>query len=105
MNKLLNIEVAYAMPDKQCILTVEVVSGTTIEMAIKCSGILTRFPKIRLETAGVGVFGKHRQLSNVVHDGDRIEIYRPLLIDPKDARRAKARKLKLQAKLVKEKGG
>jgi putative ubiquitin-RnfH superfamily antitoxin RatB of RatAB toxin-antitoxin module len=94
MNKLIKIEVAYAMPDKQCILTVEVVAETTIEMAIISSGILTRFPGIRLQTAGVGVFGKRRQLSDAVQDGDRIEIYRPLMIDPKDARRAKAVKQK-----------
>jgi len=94
MNKHFYVEVAYAMRDKQCVLKVEVASGTTIEMAIHCSGILKQFPTIHLETAEVGVFGKRRQLSDGVHEGDRIEIYRPLMIDPKDARRAKAKKLK-----------
>lgn len=92
MKTFLTIEVAYAMPDKQCILTLEVASQTTIEMAIKQSGILTKFPSLHMGTIQVGVFGKRRQLLDVVQDGDRIEIYRPLTIDPKDARRAKAKK-------------
>ena len=89
MNKLFTVEVAYAMPDKQCILKVEVEPGTTIEMAIKRSGILSQFPGMNFES--VGIFGKRKSLSDLVHDGDRIEIYRSLKIDPKDARRAKAK--------------
>lgn len=92
MNKSFTVEVAYALPDKQRILTVEVVDGTTFEMAIRQSGILTEFPEINLATVAVGVFGKRRQLTDVVLAGERIEIYRALKIDPKDARRAKAKK-------------
>ena len=86
------IEVAYARPDKQIILTVEVEEQSTIETAIQRSGILTAFPEINLAKQSVGVFSKPRSLSDLVEEGDRIEIYRPLIIDPKEARRAKAKK-------------
>jgi putative ubiquitin-RnfH superfamily antitoxin RatB of RatAB toxin-antitoxin module len=92
MSKLLSIEVAYALPDRQWLLKVEVEPGTTIESAITQSGIRELVPGIKIQN--VGVFGKRRLLSDVVVEGDRIEIYRPLLIDPKEARRAKAKKLK-----------
>lgn len=89
-NKI-KVEVAYAAPDRQCILVVELEQGSTIEAAIKGSTILSEFPEINLEKQKIGVFGKLRQLDEVVNDGDRVEIYRPLVIDPKEARRAKAK--------------
>ncbi|MFZ2314471.1 MAG: RnfH family protein [Gammaproteobacteria bacterium] len=92
MANLITVEVAYARPDEQRILTVEVEAGCTIQSAIERSGILTLFPEIDLKTQKVGVFSKSRELSDEVKQGDRIEIYRPLLIDPKEARRAKANK-------------
>ncbi len=88
------VEVAYAKPDQQRIVTVEVEAGCTIEMAILRSGIVSLFPEIDLTKQKVGIFGKHRELTDVVGEGDRIEIYRPLIIDPKEARRAKAKKRK-----------
>lgn len=90
----MKIEVAYASREKQCILEIEVEPGSTIQSAIECSGILEKFPEINLATQSVGVFSKKRSLSDLVHEGDRIEIYRPLLIDPKEARRARAKKKK-----------
>lgn len=93
-NKNMKIEVAYATPAQQDILTVEVEDGTTIETAILRSGILERYPAIDLARQKVGIFGKLRELSDKVREGDRIEIYRPLVIDPKEARRAKGRALK-----------
>lgn len=89
---LISIEVVYARPDKQLLLTVQVPLGATILQAIELSGVLTHFPEINLDKQKVGVFSKKRELSDVVHAGERIEIYRPLTIDPKDARRAKAKK-------------
>lgn len=89
--KVITIEVVYARPDKQMLLSVEVPLGTTISQAIELSGMLTHFPEINLEHQKVGVFSKKRELSDVIHAGERIEIYRPLTIDPKDARRAKAK--------------
>ena len=94
------IEVAYALPDRQVILAVDVEQGSTIEHAIKQSGILTEFPKINLAKQTVGIFSRTCQLSDKVNDGDRIEIYRPLTIDPKDARRAKVKKLKSQTRIA-----
>lgn len=91
MNKL-RIEVVYARPDSQRIIALEVEAGTTIQAAIEQSDIMSVFPEIDLAHQAVGVFSKPRKLSDLVKNGDRIEIYRPLTIDPKDARRAKAKK-------------
>jgi putative ubiquitin-RnfH superfamily antitoxin RatB of RatAB toxin-antitoxin module len=93
-NKTLPVEVAYARPDKQLIIKLEIEAGATIGLAIQRSGILTLFPDIDLTTQKVGVFGKTRQLHDVIQAGDRIEIYRPLQIDPKEARRKREAKAK-----------
>jgi putative ubiquitin-RnfH superfamily antitoxin RatB of RatAB toxin-antitoxin module len=93
-NNLLTIEVAYAAPNKQVILKVEIEQGSTLEDAIQQSGILIEFPEIKLAQSTIGVFSKKRQLSDLVQQGDRIEIYRSLTIDPKEARRAKAKATK-----------
>jgi len=92
LNNMIRVEVAYARPNDQRIVTVEVEAGSTIEAVIRRSGILTLFPEIDLERQKVGIFSKAGELSDLVNDGDRIEIYRPLIIDPKEARRARARK-------------
>ena len=91
MNKMISVEVAYAARDTQRIIAVEVEAGSTIHAAILRSGILAIFPDIDLTRQKVGVFSKPRDLADQVNAGDRIEIYRPLTIDPKDARRAKAK--------------
>lgn len=91
MAKKIKIEVVYASPQTQKLLALDIDEGTTIEMAIHQSGILSFFPEINLQKQKVGVFGKARSLTDVVQEGDRIEIYRPLLIDPKEARRTKAK--------------
>ena len=86
----IRIEVAYARPDEQAIIPVEVPEGTTLEQAIVQSRIQERFPEIQLQTAKVGVFGKLGKLSATVRAGDRVEIYRPLLADPKEVRKKRA---------------
>jgi putative ubiquitin-RnfH superfamily antitoxin RatB of RatAB toxin-antitoxin module len=88
----LQIEVAYATAERQHIIPLEVEADCTIEMAIRASGMLALYPEINLAHQPVGVFSKSRQLADKVQHGDRIEIYRPLIIDPKEARRAKAKK-------------
>ncbi len=93
-NNLLSIEVAYAKPEEQVILTLQVSTGTTLGEAIRQSGILQRFPEIDLQQQAIGVFSQPRKLTDGVEEGDRIEIYRPLLIDPKEARRLKAKRRK-----------
>ena len=86
----IQVEIAYARPDGQAILAVEVPAGATLEQAILESHILERFPEIQLPTAKVGVFGKLSKLSAAVRPGDRVEIYRPLLADPKEVRKKRA---------------
>ena len=86
----LHIEVAYARPDQQHIVTLQVAPGCTIQDAIKQSNILQKYPEIRLDRNKVGIFGKLSQLHAPLRTGDRVEIYRPLLADPKAARKKRA---------------
>ncbi|WP_417535994.1 RnfH family protein [Methylophaga sp.] len=87
---LMLIEVAYALPNEQVIIPIEVPKDCVAEEAIKRSGILERFPQIDLKTDKVGIFGKMCKLNAELNDKDRIEIYRPLIADPKESRRQKA---------------
>ncbi len=89
VNKI-KIEVAYALPEKQKLFSLEIPAGSTIEFAIKRSGVLEEFPDIDLSKQKVGIFSKARNLLDHVVEGDRIEIYRPLTIDPKVARKNRA---------------
>ncbi|HEU5281676.1 MAG TPA: RnfH family protein [Gammaproteobacteria bacterium] len=90
MNKVIVVYAAGA--DEQCELNVEVPVGATLREAIHLSGILSRYPEINLEKSAVGVFSKRAKLEDAVNAGDRVEIYRPLLIDPKEARRARGKR-------------
>ena len=85
------VEIAYAQPQEQVILSVIVEEGCRTVDAIQASGILQRFPEINLAQNKVGIFGKVVDLQAVLREGDRVEIYRPLLVDPKQARRARAK--------------
>lgn len=86
----INIEVAYAKPDKQLIIPVKLAEGSSVWQAIVKSGILERFTEIDLLKINIGIFGKSCQLEKIVGQGDRVEIYRPLLQNPMDARRHRA---------------
>jgi putative ubiquitin-RnfH superfamily antitoxin RatB of RatAB toxin-antitoxin module len=86
----INVEVAYALPEKQVILPVNVELGTTIGGAIVQSGIMMEFPELDIENSDVGIFGKAATMTTVLADGDRVEIYRPLIADPKEVRRKRA---------------
>ena len=86
----LAVEVIYACPDHQQSIAVALPNGATIRAAIERSRIMEAYPEIDLAVNKVGIFGVLRQLGDTVLDGDRVEIYRPLLIDPKEARRRKA---------------
>jgi putative ubiquitin-RnfH superfamily antitoxin RatB of RatAB toxin-antitoxin module len=88
--KLITVEVAYALPDEQVIMSLEVAENTSVEQAIKRSGILERYPQINMDTDKVGIFGKICKLDATLSQKDRIEIYRPLIADPKESRRQKA---------------
>lgn len=92
--QLIRVEVAYARPDQQVIMTVDVPDGTQVEEAIKRSGILERFAEIDLSQNKVGIFGKAKPMTQTLQAGDRIEIYRPLIADPKESRRQRAKEQK-----------
>jgi len=89
--KLITIDIVYAAPVQQKSISLQITRGTTIGEAIQQSEMLALFPEIDLAKQAVGVFGKLKKLTDIVQPGDRIEIYRPLLIDPKEARRARAK--------------
>jgi putative ubiquitin-RnfH superfamily antitoxin RatB of RatAB toxin-antitoxin module len=89
-SKLIRVEVAYALPERQSLLALDVPEGTTAMEAIARSEICERHPEIDLATAKVGIFGKLTKLDTPLRDHDRVEIYRPLIADPKEVRRARA---------------
>ena len=93
---LLAIEVAYVLPDRQSLLRLDVPAGTTVEQAVQRSGLLEQYPDIDLAAAAVGIFGKQVPATTEVKSGDRVEVYRPLIADPKAARRKRAAKAKAQ---------
>ncbi len=97
----IHVEVIYALPDTQPLLTVQVGAGKTVEEVIHASGILETFPEIDLTQNKVGIFSKLVKLDEVVRDKDRVEIYRPLIADPKEVRRKRAE----EGKLTKKGGG
>jgi putative ubiquitin-RnfH superfamily antitoxin RatB of RatAB toxin-antitoxin module len=97
----IEVEVAYARPDTQVILAVKAENGATVEDAVKLSGILHNFPEIDLAVNKVGIFGKLTKLNSPLRGGDRIEIYRALIADPKEIRKQRA----AQGKVMKKGGG
>lgn len=86
----ITVSVAYALPERQYLIDADVAPGTTLEAAIRQSGILRMLPEIDLAHARVGIYGKLKTMDTVVRERDRIEIYRPLIADPKEARRKRA---------------
>jgi putative ubiquitin-RnfH superfamily antitoxin RatB of RatAB toxin-antitoxin module len=86
----INVSVAYALPDRQYLIDVQVAPGTTLEAAIRQSGFLRQMSDIDLANVRIGIFGKLKTLETIVRERDRIEIYRPLIADPKEARRTRA---------------
>ena len=84
------VEVAYAAPARQEVIEVSVRPGATVEQVIRASGMLARFPEIDLTLQRVGIFGETARLRDAVRDCDRVEIYRPLVADPKEVRRKRA---------------
>lgn len=89
MNQI-NIEIAYASPERYYLKSFQVDEGITVQTAIMQSGILSQFPEIDLSTNKIGIFSRPIKLTDVLKEGDRIEIYRPLLADPKEIRRKRA---------------
>ena len=88
----MKVEIVYAMPEKQTVLSCDVAAGTTVEAAIKQSELLSIHPEIDLQAQSVGIFSEKVSLAHVVKDGDRVEIYRALIQDPKARRMKKVMK-------------
>ncbi len=86
----LHIEVAFAYPQRYFLKKLVIQENTTVEQAIEQSGVLKLYPEIDLQTNKIGVFARLVKLTDLLSDGDRIEIYRPLLADPKEIRRKRA---------------
>jgi len=89
-NNQILVEVAYAKPETQVIIPLTVNKGTTIEQAIKLSGVLDMFPEIDLTVNRVGIFSKLGKLDQMLREKDRVEIYRKLIADPKEIRKQRA---------------
>ena len=98
---MINVEVIYALPERQPLLRIRLAEGATVEDAIRQSGVLDTFPDIDLARNKVGIFSKLVKLDEVLRDKDRVEIYRPLIADPKEVRRKRAE----EGKVTKKGGG
>lgn len=92
MSGSIAVEVVYALPQKQYLQRVMLEEGATIEQAIQASGLLALRDDIDLGKNKVGIYSRPAKLQDIVHDGDRVEIYRPLIADPKELRRKRAEK-------------
>lgn len=103
-SKIMSIEVVYALPEQQTLISLSVPEGTSACAALELSGILQRHPDINLTTQSVGIFGEIVTLDTLVVQGDRLEIYRPLSVDPKEARRLRAKKQAKAQRLKKTTG-
>lgn len=101
MSATIQVEVCYALRERQEMITLQLAEGSTVEQAIAASGLREKHPEIDLAINKVGVFGKLCKLDAPLHDRDRVEIYRPLIADPKEVRRKRAD----EGKAMKKGGG
>lgn len=100
-SEALSIEIAYALPQRQELVHVRLPSGSTVQQAIEASGLMQKYAEIDLKKNKVGVFGKLTKLDTPLRDRDRVEIYRPLIADPKEVRKKRAD----EGKAMKKGGG
>ena len=91
---MLEVEVAYALSHQQFLRRLKMSSGSTVRQAIVQSGVLSKFPEIDLKSVKVGIFSRPVDLDVLLNSGDRVEIYRPLILSPTDARRLRAERQK-----------
>jgi putative ubiquitin-RnfH superfamily antitoxin RatB of RatAB toxin-antitoxin module len=98
MSELIRIEVVYPLPDKQELFSVKLPVGATVRQAIEASGILQKHPEIDLGKNKLGIFAKLAKPDTEVRDRDRVEIYRPLIADPKEVRKQRAAEGKVMKK-------
>lgn len=86
----IQVEVVYALPEQQKLIALDVPEGTTLIEAVNISGILDDYPEIDPATAKMGIFSKPKPADTALREGDRVEIYRPLIADPKEVRKQRA---------------
>ena len=98
MSEQIRVEVVYALPAKQELVAVKVATGTTVRQAIEASGLLEKYPEIDLAKNKLGVFAKLTKPDTMLRDRDRVEIYRPLIADPKEVRKQRAAEGKVMKK-------
>jgi uncharacterized protein len=91
MDKPIAVEVVCATAERQLLRRLSLPAGSTVIQAVEQSGILLSMPEIDFDPSRLGIFSRRVEPDEVLHDGDRVEIYRPLTLDPKDARRRRAR--------------
>ncbi|MDK9725280.1 MAG: RnfH family protein [Sterolibacteriaceae bacterium MAG5] len=101
MGESIQVEVVYAKAERQELVRLKLPQGSTIQQAVEASGLLARCPEIELAKAKVGIFGKLARLDTALRDKDRVEIYRPLIADPKEVRKQRA----AEGKVMKKGGG
>jgi hypothetical protein len=97
----IQVEVAYARPERQELIRLTLPAGSTIVQAIEASGLPQRYPEIDLAKTKVGIFGKLSRMDTALRERDRVEIYRPLIADPKEVRKQRA----AEGKVMKKGGG
>lgn len=98
MSETLNIEVCYALPGKQELIKLNLPVGATVQQALEASGLLAKYPEIDLKKNKFGIFAKLSKLDAALRDRDRVEIYRPLIADPKEVRKQRAAEGKVMKK-------
>ncbi len=101
MAETINVEVVYAKPERQEIASISLPEGSTVEQAIAASGMLARHPEIDLTKNKLGIYAKLAKPETALRDRDRVEIYRPLIADPKEVRKQRA----AEGKVMKKGGG
>ena len=98
MSEMLKVEVCYALPDKQEIVAVKLPAGASLQQALEASGLLAKYPEIDLKKNKFGIYAKLSKLDSALRDRDRVEIYRPLIADPKEVRKQRAAEGKVMKK-------
>lgn len=98
MSEALNIEVCYALADKQELVRLRLPAGANLQQALEASGLLAKYPEIDIKKNKFGVYAKLAKLDAPLRDRDRVEIYRPLIADPKEVRKQRAAEGKVMKK-------
>jgi putative ubiquitin-RnfH superfamily antitoxin RatB of RatAB toxin-antitoxin module len=101
MSDSIQVEVTYALPERQEIVKLKLPEGSTLQQAVETSGLIARYPEIDLAKSKFGIYGKLARLDAGLRDRDRVEIYRPLIADPKEVRKQRA----AEGKVMKKGGG